>query len=99
MIQIKFATENEYIIVDVVGPINVITVGTLNVLHDEGTGNEYYFTKDGNYDGDGISATHTGELNAEEAKALLQGLKEIHEGKTKPFTQIQEELGGKKRLN
>jgi hypothetical protein len=84
--------------VDLVGPLRVIPhpTGTFDVLHDEGTGWDYWFNKDGSFDGTGMSAA---DLTLEEAKGIMQGLKEMHEGKTKPFRQIQEELKGKKRVN
>ena len=76
--------------VDLVGPLRVMEHphGTMDILHDEGNGWDYWFNKDGSFDGTGISAEHTGELNQDEANALLQGLKEMHQGKIKPFEQI-----------
>lgn len=78
--------------IDVVGPLTVQASphpeSMMDVLHDEGTGWDYWFNKDGSFDGTGIAGP-CNDLTSEEAAGIMQGLKEMQEGKTKPFAQIQ----------
>jgi hypothetical protein len=50
--------------------------GTMDILHDEGTGWDYWFRRDsGEFDGTGMSAC---DLTPEEAKGIIQAMKDEH---------------------
>lgn len=79
-------------IVDLIGPLRVIEhpAGTMNILHDEGTGWDYWFLKsDGSFDGTGMSAQ---DLTVEEAKGIAQGLKDMAANRTRSLEDIKKEL-------
>lgn len=80
--------------VDFTGPLRVIEHphGTMDIIHDEGTGWDFWFNKDGSFDGTGMSAEG---MTHEESQGIMHGLKEMQEGKVKPFSQIKAELNKK----
>ena len=86
--------------IDVVGPLKVVahSGGTIDILHDEGTGWDYWFNKDGSFDGTGMSC-HAESLDSDEAKMLLSAMKDLAEGRTKPFEQVETELRDKEKQN
>lgn len=81
-------------ILEFVGPLKVIShpSGMMDLIHDEATGNDYWFDKiHGYFDGAGCSV-RADNLTSEEARALLKGLQEMQEGKTRPLSEIRDEL-------
>jgi hypothetical protein len=82
---------------ELVGPLSIIRhpSGQMEIIHDAGTGADYWFdTANGYFDGAGCSIKDD-DLTVEEMKALMMGLKEMREGKTRPLSDIREELSKK----
>lgn len=90
--KVSFAyKDGTFRVVDLEGPLRVIVHphGTMDILHDEGTGWDYWFNKDGSFDGTGMGCEG---LSVEEAKGIAEGLKDMQAGRVRSFDEIEKEL-------